>query len=86
MGNVHGAVQSIVGVQYTLIAAAMISASLIPQGAIFLNPKMLYGETLNTEAGIDTNPEAVIVVCKDSPKQAAGEELEANIEGAVYKS
>ncbi|KAJ9145207.1 Major facilitator superfamily domain general substrate transporter protein [Coniochaeta hoffmannii] len=58
-GDVHNAVQSILGVQYTLIAVCMLAASFVPKGAMAFNPKMLYGETLATEVGIHTSLDTV---------------------------
>lgn len=51
-GDVHSAIVNIAGVEYSVIAAFMLAASLVPKGAISFNPDMLYGEAMTDEVDI----------------------------------
>ncbi|KAK7734382.1 hypothetical protein SLS57_000076 [Botryosphaeria dothidea] len=50
-GDISPAIQNIAGVQFTLICVIVLSATLIPKGALALNPQNLYGEKL--DRGLD---------------------------------
>lgn len=47
--DIHAAIQNIAGVQFTVLAIIMLAATFIPKGSFSLNPKNLYGETLQAE-------------------------------------
>lgn len=48
-GDISPAIQNIAGVQFTLICVIVLSATLIPKGALALNPQNLYGEKLDRD-------------------------------------
>jgi len=50
-GDIHGALVNTVGVQFTIIGFIIIAATLVPKGALRVNPEMIYGEKLDEELG-----------------------------------
>ncbi|KAL1382928.1 hypothetical protein HDK64DRAFT_341280 [Phyllosticta capitalensis] len=52
-GNIHEAIQNVAGVQFTIVCACVLAATFIPKGALALNPKMLYGESLDRDLDLD---------------------------------
>ncbi|MCJ1245398.1 hypothetical protein MMC30_002602 [Trapelia coarctata] len=47
--DIHPAIKNIAGVQFTVLAIIMLAATFIPKGSFALNPKSLYGETLQAD-------------------------------------
>jgi MFS family permease len=52
-GDIHDAIFNIAGVQFTVLAITILLATFIPQGAFSLNPRSLYGETLQHDESKD---------------------------------
>ncbi|KAH7062474.1 major facilitator superfamily domain-containing protein [Macrophomina phaseolina] len=48
-GDISPAIQNIAGVQFTIICVIVLTASLIPKGALKFNPENLYGEKLDRD-------------------------------------
>lgn len=51
--DIHPAVKNIAGVQFTVLAIIMLAATFVPKGSFHLNPKNLYGETLQAEDSVE---------------------------------
>jgi len=49
--DVHNALRNVGPVQFTILAGIILLATLIPKGALRLNPKLLDGENLDEEIG-----------------------------------
>jgi hypothetical protein len=45
-GNIREAIRNVGGIQFTILAAIVITATFVPEGALSFNPKMLYAEDL----------------------------------------
>lgn len=63
-GDIHGAIQNVAGVQFTIVMAVIMLATFIPKGSMAFNPKDLYGERLDT--GLEDRGDC----------ESAGEEIE----------
>ncbi|EON63214.1 hypothetical protein W97_02441 [Coniosporium apollinis CBS 100218] len=50
-GDIHDAIRNVAGVQFTVISVCVLLASLVPKGAIAFNPKMLDGQSLDSDIG-----------------------------------
>jgi len=48
-GDIHAAVVNIAGVQFTVVMAVVLAATLIPRGALELNPRMLHEQALDKD-------------------------------------
>jgi hypothetical protein len=48
-GNIYTGILNVAGVQFTLIAILILASTLVPQGALSLNPKLLFEEVLDEE-------------------------------------
>ncbi|KAF4636112.1 hypothetical protein G7Y89_g1975 [Cudoniella acicularis] len=57
--NARPAVFNIAGVQFTVISGVVLLATLIPRGAWSLNPKELYGESLQGEESVESVEEII---------------------------
>jgi hypothetical protein len=51
--GVHAALYNIAGVHFSVLAAVILCATLIPKGALSFNPKLLDNEDLNKELDQD---------------------------------
>lgn len=51
--DVHPALINIAGVQFTILSAILLLATLIPKGALSINPQLLFGEDLHGEVDGD---------------------------------
>lgn len=52
-GTVHSGVVNVVGVQFTVLSAIILTSTFIPKGAFSLNPYALYNENLDTELDVE---------------------------------
>lgn len=54
-GNISEAFQNIAGVQFTIIAVLIFVSTLVPKGALSINPETLYGERLDKELDAESS-------------------------------
>ncbi|KAE8139547.1 major facilitator superfamily domain-containing protein [Aspergillus pseudotamarii] len=52
-GNIYAAIQNIASVQFTIISGLVLVSTFVPRGSLAFNPKMLYNENLDGEAGLE---------------------------------
>ncbi|KAK9357180.1 hypothetical protein V1504DRAFT_482263 [Lipomyces starkeyi] len=59
-GSINGAILNVGGVQFSIIAVIIMSASFIPRGAFSLNPKMLFNEKLDSDVDLSASDESTL--------------------------
>ncbi|PIG82397.1 hypothetical protein AARAC_007947 [Aspergillus arachidicola] len=52
-GNIYAAIQNVASVQFSIISGLVLISTFVPRGSLAFNPKMLYNENLDGEAGLE---------------------------------